>query len=90
MRMSPCYTGRAAHWGLQVLLSRFFLDLSEERTRSDDGGEASPSVSQLSDLRFTRVVGSLVASASYDREGDAPWEATDSDMYDTATSEDRD
>lgn len=69
-----------------VLLSRFVLDLNEESTESDQG-EASSSGSQFTDLQFTRVLGALATSVSYDPEIPAAWEPME--MYDASLSENR-
>ena len=74
-----------------VLLSRFFLDLSEESTKSDsDGGsEASSSGPLSSDLQFARVLGTLGNSISCALENPSQ-EAMEMYSASDPVSEDRD
>lgn len=63
------------------LISRFFLNLNEANL---NGLDAPSSLSQLSDLYFTRVVGSLGGSLAYGLEdtvasGDTA--STENDVY---------
>lgn len=61
---------------LQVnLISRFFLNLNEANS---NGFDAASSPSQLSDLHFTRVIGSLGGSLAY---GTGDTTSTEGDIY---------